>query len=145
LPKSASFVIYPIPAKFVSRIFEDKRTVFVKFVAHPNTKTFSFRKILFYESQGSKEIVGEAVVKTIEVLTPLEVLEKYGKRVFLEENELLAYTKQQPSRTTSRKMQVMVLGRPLRFSKRIKYQEPMTMAGKSLTKEEYEKLTIQQK
>jgi hypothetical protein len=136
-------VIYPIPFKFVNRIFEDKRNVFVKYVAHPNRRRISLKKVLFYESRGNKEIVGEATIKANEFLTPLEALEKYGDRVFLEKEELIEYASRQPLRTMSKKMLVLVLAKPTRYSNRIMYEKPMTMAGKYLTEKDYETLMLQ--
>jgi hypothetical protein len=136
-------VIYPIPLKFVNRIFDDNRNVFVKYIAHPNHMRIALRKILFYESQGNKEIVGEARIKANEFLTPLEVLEKYGDRVFLDRDELTKYASRRPLRTMSRKMLVLVLTKPVKYSKRIKYEKPLTMAGKYLTKEDYDALLLQ--
>lgn len=136
-------VIYPIPFKFVNRIFEDKRNVFVKYVSHPNGKRINFKKVLFYESRGNKQIIGEATIKANEFLTPLEALEKYGEKVFLEKDELIEYALHQPLRTMSRKMLVLVLSKPTRFSKRIIYKKPMTMAGKYLTENDYETLMLQ--
>ena len=138
-------VIYPIPFKFVNRIFEDRRSVFVKYVAHPNRMRIPLKKILFYESRRNKEIVGEATIKANEFLTPLEALEKYGDRVFLEKDELTEYTTRQPSRTMSKKMLVLVLAKPIRYSKGIKYEKPITMAGKYLTEKDYETLMLQER
>ena len=138
-------VIYPILPRFVKRIFDDNRSVFVKYVAHPNYLRTGVRKILFYESQGNKEIVGEARIKTNEFLTPLEALQKYLNKIFLDKDELMEYASSRPSRTLSRKMLVLVLTKPVKYSKGIKYEKPITMAGKYLTEEDYDLLMLQNK
>ena len=134
-------VIYPIPLEFVSRIFAEQKKVFVKYVAHETCiGLVPKNKILFYASLGQKEIVGEAIIKTIEFLTPIRVLEKYGDNVFLNRDELMEYASQQSSRTISKKMLVLVLSKPRRYARGINYEKPITMAGEYLTKERYNAL-----
>jgi len=134
-------VIYPIPLPYVSRVFAEKRNVFVKYLTHStSTKLTPRKKILFYASHGQKEIVGEAVIKKIEFLSPMEVLEKYGAKVFLKSDELMSYVSQQSSRTASKKMLVLVLSQLREYSKGVKWKKPISMAGEYLTKENYSTL-----
>jgi len=134
-------VIYPIPLDFVNRIFVEKKKVFVKYVAHETCVRLAPKsKILFYASHGQKEIVGEAVIKTIEFLTPIRVLEKYGDNVFLNRDELMKYASQQSSRTISKKMLVLAISKPKKYARGITYEKPITMAGEYLTKERYSSL-----
>lgn len=134
-------VIYPIPLQFVSRIFSEKKDVFVKYLTHQSSVRLAPKnKILFYASHGQKEIVGEAIIQAMEFLTPVEVLEKYGGRVFLDRDELVSYASQQSSRTTSKKMLVLVLSKPRKYSKGIRYYKPITMAGEYLTEDNYKTL-----
>jgi hypothetical protein len=134
-------VIYPIPLQFVSRILAEQRNVFVRYLPHATSVRLTRRnKVLFYASHGQKEIVGEATIKAIEFLTPLEALEKHGDKVFLNRNELMEYASRQPSRTNSKKMLVLVLSKPKKYAKGIIYGKPMTMAGEYLTEENYDAL-----
>jgi hypothetical protein len=131
-------VIYPIPLRFVSRIFVEKKDVFVKYLAHQSSVRLTPKnKILFYASQAQKEIVGEATIKAIEFLAPVEVLEKYDNRVFLNRDELTEYASHQLSRTTSKKMLVLVLSGPKKYERGISYGKPISMAGEYLTEENY--------
>jgi len=134
-------VIYPIPLQFVSRIFSEKKDVFVKYLTYQSSVRLAPKnKILFYASHGQKEIVGEAIIKAISFLTPAEVLERHGDRVFLNKDELMEYASQQSSRTSSKKMLVLVLSNPRKYPKAIRVKKPLTMAGQYLTEEEYKAL-----
>jgi len=134
-------VIYPIPLRFIKRILSEKRNVFVRYLPHSTCPRLAPRsKILLYASRGQKEIVGEAMINKIEFLTPDEVLEKYGKKVFLNRDELMTCASQRSSRTTSKKMLTLVLSVPKKYSKGIKYKGHMTMAGEYLTEDIYKAL-----
>lgn len=73
-----------------------------------------------------------------EFLTPDEVLEKHAEKVFLSRDELMTYASQRSSRTTSKKM--LVLSKPRKYLKGIKYKGHMTMAGEYLTEDRYKAL-----
>jgi hypothetical protein len=122
----------------VSRIFDEQKNVFVKYLARSTwVRLTPKNKVLFYASHDQKEIVGEAVIKTIEFLTPASVLERYGDKLFLNRDELMSYVSQQPSRTTSKQMLVLVLSKPKKYLKGIRVKKPITMAGQYLTEENY--------
>ncbi len=58
---------FPSLGKYLSRILEDGKNVFVKYLARSPMKNVGVgKKIVFYESGGSKQIVGEATIKSIE-------------------------------------------------------------------------------
>lgn len=88
-------VTYPIPKQYISRFFEQGKDVFVK----PATVWKQLKpgmKFVFYQSREDTGFVGEATIKNIEIVKdPLKVLEKYGDRVFLTEDELKEYVKSQ--------------------------------------------------
>lgn len=132
--------IYPVPLELISRLFDGKVKVFVKYVAHNTTKLVPKHKIVFYASHGSKEVVGEGTIDKIELLTPNEALEKYGDKLFLNKEELTEYTKHQPKREPSKKMLVLSLSKPRKYPQGIKYKRPITMAGEYLTQEKYSAL-----
>lgn len=135
-------LIFPVPAQFITRIFDDKRDVFVKYLPRTTDLATTPKKILFYESHGRKEIIGEANVEKYEFLKPLEAFRRYKGRVFLNENELLEYVESQPSRTMDKKMLVLVLKGIKKFDSGIKYTQSITMAGKYLTDDEYREITL---
>jgi len=139
-----SGIIFPIPLQFVDRIFADQRNVFVKYLAHSTLVGITPRsKVLFYASHGQKEIVGEATIRAMELLTPVEALEKHGDKIFLNKDELMNYMLQQPSRSTSKKLLVLVLSKLRKYPKGISYKRHMTMAGEYLTEEAYNSLIKQ--
>lgn len=141
LLKKVVGVIYPVPFRLLDRIFTEGRVVFVKYTTHPTRVRIAPRnKVLFYASQGPKKIVGEAIIKSVGFLAPLRVLEQYGEKVFLNRNELMDYVSQQPSRTLSKKMLVLVLSKPKKYTRAISYGKPITMAGEYLTEEGYNTL-----
>jgi len=63
-------------------------------------------KLLFYESGGQFRVVGEATIRTIEFLTPEEVIAKYGDRLFITKDELDNYRKLR-CRPPDRKLMVL--------------------------------------
>jgi len=134
-------VIYPVPKKFVDRLMVKNRTVFVKYLGGraTNPKIFPNHKLVFYASHDAKELVGEAKIKSVELLTPIEVLDKYGNRVFLDKVELMNYATQR-GRTLSKKLLVLTLCAIKPYSPPIKWTESMTMAGKYLREQEYREL-----
>jgi hypothetical protein len=137
-------VIYPVPKEFVGRLLDQNRNVFVKYVRRTtNSRITPRNKMIIYASKGSKELVGEGVIQTIEFLTPSEALEKYEGRVFLDKDELLTYATQEPGRTLSKKMLVLVLSKLKEYSPHFKYKKPITMAGQYVTEEEYNELSKQ--
>ncbi|MDI6720166.1 MAG: DUF365 domain-containing protein [Methanomicrobiales archaeon] len=84
-------VAYPIPRRYVSRFFGGGRTVFVK-PASTYRHLKSGMRFLFYRSGEDPALVGEARIKRIFVSeNPLQFLDTYGDRLFLDRDELLAY------------------------------------------------------
>ncbi len=84
-------VAYPIPKRYVSRFFDGGRTVFVK-PASTYRHLKSGMRFLFYQSRDPRGLVGEARIKRIFVSeNPLQFLDTYGDRLFLDRDELLAY------------------------------------------------------
>jgi len=120
--------IFPVPTELVNRLFEGETKVFVKYVAHSNTRLSPGHKIVFYASRGSKELIGEGIVEKVEFLTPDEVLSKFKNELFLDAAEFHAYVGKWPSRTSKRIM-TLVLKKLKKYQKPIIYGKPMTMAG----------------
>lgn len=130
--------IYPIPLEFVDRIFAEQRNVFVKYLGNStSTRLSTGSKILFYASRGQKEIVGEATIKAIEFVSPEAVLERHGDKLFLNRDELMNYVTHRSSRRPSKPMMALVLSKPRRYSRGVKYNKPISMVGEYLTEENY--------
>jgi hypothetical protein len=132
LPDDTLGIIYPLIPEHTSRLFEDRKTVFVKFVGkgvspqrlHPGSKLF------IYESKGRMEIVGEAKIVEIGTATFGEVLEKYGDRLFLTPEELHEYVGDR----IAKRMLVLVITNPRRYKSPIQLAKSVTMAGRYMTK-----------
>lgn len=130
-------VIYAVPKKFTDRLFESSRLVFLKYTPHEviSENLKSCKKLLFYESYGEKEIIGEGNIEKIELLDLEEILNKYEKELFLTKEELYSY-----SNGREKKPLVFTLQNSQNFNKKIKLKRQITMSGKLISKKEYEKL-----
>jgi len=84
--------------------------------------------------------VGEGVIDAVEFLTSKEVFEKYGQKVFLNEDELTYYTIRQPNRDPAKKMLVLVLSKLKKYSQPKKFEKKITMVGQYLNLSDYRKL-----
>lgn len=135
--------VYPIPVEFVSRLFDEGRDVFVKYLPRSTTRLKRGSKILFYASGGNRELVGEGVIAQIEFLKTEDVISKFGDRLFLSKKELEEYTKSQPSRSLSKPLLVLTFKEIHKYPKAIKYRKPMTMAGRYVTISEYNRILKQ--
>ena len=133
-------IIFPILPEFLDRLLVENRFVFVKYLPRNETKVVPKSKLLFYVSRSSKEIVGEGRIEEILFLTPDEILEKYGNKVFLDRDELFRYVHKQPKRKPSKEMLVLVLSRLKRYHHPVKYKKPISMAGQYLTETDYSEL-----
>jgi len=129
--------IYPVPAKFVSNLFKNKTVVFVKYTAHETTKLRPGNRIVFYASQGPKELVGEGIISLIEFLPPKDVLAKYRDQLFLNEDEFQEYVNSSPLRDSSKKMLTLMLKSVKKYSNPLRYNRPLTMAGQYFSANEY--------
>jgi len=133
-------VIYPVPSKFVDRLFNEKANVFVKYVAHNTTKLVPKHRVIFYASHGSKKLVGEGTLERVEFLSPETVIARYKERLFLNESEFYAYVGSSPSRTPSKLMLTLVLNKLSKYPNPVDYGRPITMAGQYLGVNEYNSL-----
>lgn len=134
-------IIVPIPKDLMDRILTEKRNVVVKYTnKNAYFKIREKNRVLFYESRGSKQIVGEGRIDGVYTLTPKEAWEKFGDKMFIDQKELEAYISRQPNRTPLKKMLVLVLYRLTRYPEPKKFKKSISMAGQYITKEEYEEL-----
>ncbi len=88
-------IIYPIPQKFVSRIFDQKKSIFVKYNTHESIprRLMDCKKILIYESGSERAIVGECEILFIELMNLPKLLSEHKDDLFLNEDELRTYSK----------------------------------------------------
>jgi len=131
-------IIFPFLPEHVSRFFDDGKTVFVKFFGNERIpiRLHVGSKLLFYESEGEKEIVGEATIREISMGNVNEVQAKYRTALFLTQKELDEYTNQR----REKKMLVLVLGNARRYKTPLKLRKSLTMAGQYMTKRMFEEL-----
>jgi hypothetical protein len=130
-PKYA--IIYPFLRDHIERILRGKDVV-CKYTGkwHPNI--ISGSRVIFYASGGSLELLGEGTIRTLEFLTPGEIISTYGRRLFLSKAELERYRGTRPA---EQKLLVVTLSQVNRFPKPVKMLKSITMAGKTLDKEQY--------
>ncbi len=140
--------IFPVPSNLIGRILDEKRDVFIK---HPTLfkELKPGDKILFYASGEIRAIVGEATIKKIEFMTGKEALEKYGRRLFIDEKELRDYSKPLSARKgrggapREIKYLVLELENIRRYKKPYKPKRFITVGGKYLTESEYKNILSQ--
>jgi len=84
-------VAFPIPKSYISRFFDDGKTVFVK----PATIFKELRagmKFIFYQSHEDTGYVGEAIIKKTVILEdPFSFFKIYGDDIYLTKEELENY------------------------------------------------------
>lgn len=132
--------VFPIRSQHAIQIFEARKEVFVKF-GLPFRKLKVGAKALFQVS-GEKRLIGEAVIKSIERMTPEEAWEKYGTRLFLTREELLEYGRKTSlgKERKAKQLTVFRLGGIRKYAKPIFPKRRMTIAGYYISENEYSKL-----
>jgi len=132
-------VVYALPSHMIQRFFEGK-DVFVKFTGQPSTRLVKGHRLFFYASHGQKHLLGEATIEKVDFLTPRQVIDQFGSRLFLSSDEVRQYVHRQHSRKPDKSMLVLELRERRRYRKPIKFTEHMTMAGRYMTRNLYNKL-----
>ena len=88
-------VTYPIPKKFMTRFFDDGKTVFIK----PATCFKEIKpgmKFVFYQSKENTGFIGEAEIHAISFAEdPLIFMDRYEEKLFLTHQELNDYQENQ--------------------------------------------------
>jgi len=88
-------VTFPIPKPYMTRFFEDGKTVFIK----PATVFKELKpgmRLVFYQSHEDTGYVGEARIKRVIITDdPLTFFETFGDTVFLTREEAEAYVQNQ--------------------------------------------------
>lgn len=124
-------VIFPLLRGHIERFLSEQKKVFVKFAGERMFPRLQVgNKLFFYESQGGKEIVGEARIAEITQGTVDEVLVRFGRDLFLTRDELEGYAGNRRGRI----MLVLVLEDITRYSVPLRLDKGITMAGRYVTK-----------
>jgi hypothetical protein len=131
-------IIFPFLPEHVNRFFNDGKTVFVKFYGKGSTpiRLHVGSTLFFYESRGSKRIVGEAEIREISSRTADKVVAEYGDSLFLTQKELDEYANQR----SGRKMLVLVLKDVRLYKTPLRLRKSVTMAGQYMTKLMFDEL-----
>jgi len=126
-------IIFPLLRSHVQRFLEGRKKVFVKFCCRETAPVRSQlgSRLFFYESRGSKEIVGEARISEVSSGTIEEVLSRFGDNLFLTRDELEEYARGR----RAKKMLVLVAENAKRYTSPLKLNEGITMAGRYMRRE----------
>ena len=133
-------IIYPLPPYLINRFFKDNKSVFVKYPTHEtiSPKLRSCEKLIFYKSRSDWELVGEARIEEVYLMTAQEALCKFKEELFLSEEELEAYVKSR----TSKKLLVFKLSEARAYKRPIKLDHYVTMGGEYLFGKDYKKMIV---
>lgn len=127
--------IFPVTLLHSKRIFDDKKTVFVKFTKMNFSKN---SKILFYVTN-EKSLCGEATIESIRKMSPIEAWNKHKGELFLNQQEYEDYTQRSPidrKPRVTKEVTVFVLKNIRKYEKCQKLTT-MTPSGRYLSEEEY--------
>jgi len=130
--------IFPILPEHVSRLFEEKRDVFVKFTKFTNFRSGSV--IVFYVSR-EKFLIGEGEIKYFERLDPEIAWSVYGDRIFLDKKDYGRYARISPVEKVNRKKKeitIFILRNICKYEKPVKLDYAITPSGRYLTKKMFE-------
>ena len=97
-------VIFPIPEWYISRFFDERKTVFIKPAA-----LFKYlkpgQKFFFYQSRKNQGVIGEARIKNIIINeNPMDFFKIFGDSVFLQKEEVQDYIKNNKKWIKNRKL-----------------------------------------
>lgn len=136
--------IFAVSAEHASRIFNEDRTVFVKYTNMNKLKKNSI--IIFYVSK-EKKLIGEGLVKNVEKMTPEDAWSKHSSNLFINEGEFNHYTSwstiEKKSRTTPQ-IAVFVLKKIVKYKRSPLFQK-FSPSGQYITSKEYDAIKRQSK
>lgn len=100
--KTITGVTFPVPKEYMSRFFEEGKTVFIK-PATVFKEVKDGMKLVFYQSHEDTGYVGEATIEDIELSEdPLSFFNTYDGAIFLTPEEVKAYLEVQEKWKTVR-------------------------------------------
>jgi hypothetical protein len=130
-------VVYPLLPEHIERLLKGK-DVFCKYVGEKPPSVSVGGKLIFYQSGGGKCLVGEATIDRIEFMTPDTIMKEFRDRLFITPDELNKYRGDRPE---SKMLLVLLLSQVRRYETPVKPPKVVTMAGCTLSRDQYRKLT----
>ncbi len=123
-------VTHPVPTEYAKRIYDNGKDVFV-------SKSYLGRvspgdKFIIYESHGAKAYTGWADIVSIQKMPRAEIIEKYGDRLMLKEEEFREYARGRSHMT------VIEFKNFEKFSKPVKPKRFVSIGGKYIREEEFQ-------
>jgi hypothetical protein len=140
LPQARGYhfaAVYPITRAHLNRILFESKDVFCKFTGPYKPKLQDKAKLLFYLSESSREIGGEATISSLEFLSSDELIEKYESRLFIRKDELISY---RGLRSNNTRLSVFTLTDIHGFDKTIRMRERISLSGRFLNEKQYGRL-----
>jgi hypothetical protein len=131
-------MIYPISAEHFERLTSG-RSVFCKFGIRGFPDAAKGSKIVFYQTKGQWELIGEGVAESVSQMSPEEAAGQYGAKLFLDADELNNYASRR-NRPAGARMLVFELGMIRRYRSPLRMERPLGPAGYSLTRGLYQKI-----
>lgn len=122
-------VSHPIPTKYAERIYKDGKTVFVS--KKCLSRVSPGDKFIIYESYGAKSYTGWADIKTIGLKKTNSIINKYGKKLMITEDELKKYAKGWPE------MNVIEFENFEKFIKPVVPERYVSLQGKYIYEDEF--------
>ena len=128
-------IVYPIPKEIMNSLFNEKKSVFVKFTHQPSKKTIirikEGMKLYLYESHSENCFVGEADISKVSYLLLEDILKKYREKLIISEKDLREYAQGRESKM----LLVLNLVNIKKYDKPRKSKKRITMAGHYITLE----------
>ncbi len=129
-------VAFSLPKDAIEFMFSNNRDVFVKYISHVPIKKTSVKikkgmKLYLYQSGGTKQIVGEAVIEKIDFLNMSAILENYSERLVISEKMFQQYSK---GREDKRAL-IFELSNLKKYNIGVNLSKPINMGGLYITTE----------
>jgi len=122
-------ISHPIPTEYAERIYNEGKTVFVS--KSYLGKVTQGDKFIIYESQGAKAYTGWADIVSLGKMKTSQILRKYGSKMFITREEFKQYAGKKDQ------MNVIVFENFEKFSKPVKPERFVTVAGKYIREKEF--------
>lgn len=139
--KSKMGAIFPISSENVMPLFDEGKTIFVKYTKFRKLEKGS--KIVFYVSK-EKILIGEGTAEKIEMVSPEIAWARYGKEMFLNKMQYNRYVTKSPVSGRNREMEeitVFVLKNLTKYRNPVQWKHHnITPSGRYLTREKYQRI-----
>ena len=138
--RSIMGAIFPISPRNVDSLFDQKRSVFVKFTRFKKLEKGS--KVVFYLSK-KKTLIGEGTIAKVEKTKPETAWSLFGKQIFLNESEYNQYVAESPITGKDRKMTeitVFILRNLKKYKKPTMSMYKVPPSGRYLIPKEYQRI-----